>query len=110
MGILPGDDRADANQFVDVAVATGMGEMRNALIVRAADAVIALGGEYGTLSEVAFALKIGRPVVGYETWELSKRGAFDDRVVRVGVGAGCRRRGAAASGRRYLRQAPPTTV
>ncbi len=68
--------------FVDVALATGMGEMRNALIVRAADVVVALGGEYGTLSEVAFALKIGRPVVGFETWELSK-GARRDAVVRV---------------------------
>lgn len=83
VGILPGDDRSGANEFVDVAIATGMGEMRNALIVRAADAVIALGGEYGTLSEVAFALKTGRPVVGYDTWELSKRGVADDGVVRV---------------------------
>jgi uncharacterized protein (TIGR00725 family) len=83
VGILPGTDRRDANPFVDVALTTGMGEMRNALIVRAADVVVALGGEYGTLSEVAFALKIGRPVVGYETWELSKRGSADDGIVRV---------------------------
>lgn len=83
VGLLPGKDRKKANPFVDIALATDMGEMRNALIVRAADVVVALGGEYGTLSEVAFALKIGRPVVGYETWELSKRGAFDDGIVRV---------------------------
>jgi uncharacterized protein (TIGR00725 family) len=83
VGILPGNDRRDANEFVDVAIATGMGEMRNALIVRAADVVVALGGEYGTLSEVAFALKIGRPVVGFDTWELGKRGAADDAIVRV---------------------------
>jgi uncharacterized protein (TIGR00725 family) len=83
VGILPGHHRREANEFVDVALATGMGEMRNALIVRAADVVLALGGEYGTLSEVAFALKVGRPVVGYETWELSKRGAADDAIVRV---------------------------
>lgn len=82
VGILPGDDRGAANRFVDVAIATGMGEMRNALIVRAADVVVALGGEYGTLSEIAFALKIGRPVVGYDTWEPSKPGA-GDVIVRV---------------------------
>ncbi len=84
IGILPGDARSDANDFVDVAIATGMGEMRNALIVRAADVVVALGGEYGTLSEVAFALKTGRPVVGYDTWELRKSGGADDGIVRVG--------------------------
>lgn len=83
VGILPGNDRGAANDFVDVAIATGMGEMRNALIVRAADVVVALGGEYGTLSEIAFALKIGRPVVGYDTWEPSKQGRADEAVVRA---------------------------
>ncbi|HEX2295114.1 MAG TPA: TIGR00725 family protein [Actinomycetota bacterium] len=87
VGILPGDDRRAANEFVDVALTTGMGEMRNALIVRAADVVVAVGGEYGTLSEVAFALKIGRPVVGYDTWELAKRGGRDDGILRVSSGA-----------------------
>lgn len=82
VGILPGNDRGAANEFVDVALATGMGEMRNALIVRAADVVIALGGEFGTLSEVAFALKTGRRVVGYDTWDLS-RGTANDGIVRV---------------------------
>lgn len=70
VGILPTDDRRDANPFVDIAVATGMGEMRNALVVRAADAVIAIRGETGTLSEIAFALKTGTPVVGIDTWEI----------------------------------------
>jgi uncharacterized protein (TIGR00725 family) len=64
IGILPGADPGAANRFVDVALATGMGEMRNALIVRAARAVIAIGGGAGTLSEVALALRIGTPVVG----------------------------------------------
>jgi uncharacterized protein (TIGR00725 family) len=72
LGILPGTDRRDANDFVTVAVPTGMGEMRNALIVRAADAVIAVGGEFGTLSEIALALKAGKPVVGLGTWQLGK--------------------------------------
>jgi len=64
IGILPGNDPADANRFIDIPLATGMGEMRNALIVRAAGAVIAIGGSYGTLSELALALRIGTPVVG----------------------------------------------
>lgn len=64
VGILPGSDPADANPHIDVPLATGMGEMRNALIVRAAGAVIAIGGGWGTLSEVALAQRIGTPVVG----------------------------------------------
>jgi len=70
LGILPGTDRADANEHVTVALTTGMGEMRNGLVVRAADAVVAVGGAYGTLSEIAFALRTGVPVVGIGTWEL----------------------------------------
>jgi uncharacterized protein (TIGR00725 family) len=70
LGILPGLDREDANQYVDVAVPTGLGEARNALVVRAADAVIAVGGGYGTLSEIALALKAGKRVVGIASWEL----------------------------------------
>jgi uncharacterized protein (TIGR00725 family) len=70
LGILPGADRSAANPFVDVAVATGMGELRNGLVVRCADAVIAVGGAYGTLSEIALALKAGKPVVGLATWEI----------------------------------------
>lgn len=64
IGVLPGADPHEANPYVDVPLATGMGEMRNALIVRAARAVIAIGGGHGTLSEVALALRIGTPVVG----------------------------------------------
>jgi uncharacterized protein (TIGR00725 family) len=70
LGILPGSDRAQTNEFVDVAVATGLGETRNALVVRAADVVIAIAGEYGTLSEIALALKTGTPVVGLDTWDI----------------------------------------
>jgi len=70
VGLLPGTDRAQANPHVTVAIATGMGEMRNALIVRAADAVVAVGGAYGTLSEIAFALRTRVPVVGIGTWAL----------------------------------------
>jgi uncharacterized protein (TIGR00725 family) len=71
VGILPGPTREDANPFVDIAIPTGMGEARNALVVRAADAVIAVGGGVGTLSEIGLALKIGRPVIGLGTWEVA---------------------------------------
>jgi uncharacterized protein (TIGR00725 family) len=81
LGILPGYERADANDFVDVAVATGLGEARNALVVRAADAVIAVGGEWGTLSEIALALRAGKRVVGLGTWELHKGGRAVDGVL-----------------------------
>ncbi|PYP49253.1 MAG: TIGR00725 family protein [Gemmatimonadetes bacterium] len=64
IGILPGSDPEAANPHIDVAIATGMGEMRNALIVRAAGAVIAIGGGWGTLSEIALARRIETPVVG----------------------------------------------
>ena len=70
VGILPGTDRASANEWVTVAIATGLGELRNGLVVRAADAVIAIGGGHGTLSEVAFALKTGVPVIGIGSFEL----------------------------------------
>jgi uncharacterized protein (TIGR00725 family) len=70
IGILPGTDRAAANRFVDFAIPTGLGEARNALVVRAADALIAIGGAYGTLSEIAFALKAGKPVAGLGSWEV----------------------------------------
>jgi hypothetical protein len=71
VGILPGNDRAAANPHVSVALATGMGEMRNAVVVRAADVVIAVGGAYGTLSEIALALRTGVAVVGLGTWDLA---------------------------------------
>lgn len=70
IGILPGSDRSAANEWVQVAIATGMGELRNGLVVRSADALIAVGGAYGTLSEIALALKAGKPVVGLGTWRL----------------------------------------
>jgi uncharacterized protein (TIGR00725 family) len=68
VGILPGSDRAAANRYVDVAIPTGLGEARNVLVVRAADALVAVGGGYGTLSEIALALKAGKRVVGLGSW------------------------------------------
>jgi uncharacterized protein (TIGR00725 family) len=70
VGILPGSDRRAANRWVDVALATGLGEARNALVVRAADALVAVGGGFGTLSEIALALKAGKRVVGLDTWRV----------------------------------------
>ena len=70
VGILPGADHSAANRWVDVVIPTGLGEARNALVVRSAAAVIAVGGEYGTLSEVALALRLGTPVIGIGTWTL----------------------------------------
>lgn len=83
IGILPGRNRSDASEHLSAAVVSGMGEARNALVVRSADVVIAVDGEYGTLSEIALALKMGIPVVGLGTWRLSKDDGFTDPIVRV---------------------------
>lgn len=87
LGILPGTDRDAANKWVDIAIATGLGEARNTLVVRAADALVAVGGEFGTLSEIAFALKTGVRVVGLGTWELAKSGAAVEAFPRAGSAA-----------------------
>lgn len=70
VGILPGDSRESANPYIDIPIATGFGEGRNIIIVRSADGFIAIGGEFGTLSEIAFALKAGKPVIGIDTWDI----------------------------------------
>ncbi len=87
IGILPGTDRTEANDFVEVAIPTGLGEARNAVVVGTADAVVAVGGEFGTLSEIALALKAGKAVIGLGTWELARR---DTAVVGVVAAAGPR--------------------
>ena len=71
VGILPGFRRRDANRWVTIPIVTGMDQARNVVLVRSCDAVIAVGGMYGTLSEIAIALKIGRPVIGLGTWRLA---------------------------------------
>lgn len=70
VGILPGLDPKEANEWVDVKIATGIGHARNLAVVASADVVVAVDGEFGTLSEIAFALRLGRPVIGLSTWEL----------------------------------------
>jgi len=71
VGLLPGSDRSAGNAWLTVAVPTGMGELRNGLVVRASDGLVAVGGGFGTLSEIALALKLGRPVVGVGTWDIA---------------------------------------
>jgi uncharacterized protein (TIGR00725 family) len=78
VGLLPGRDAHEANQWVDIAIPTGLGEIRNALVVAAASAVVAVGGEYGTLSEIALALRTGKPVIGVGTWTLTRPGGTTD--------------------------------
>src|SRR5262245_26603315 len=70
VGILPGRDRSEANPFVQIAIPTGLGETRNALVVMGADVVIAFPGAYGTLSEIAHALLAGIPVIGLGSWDV----------------------------------------
>jgi uncharacterized protein (TIGR00725 family) len=102
IGILPGMDRREGNPHLTVAIPTGLGELRNALIVRAADALIAVGGAFGTLSEIALALKTGVPVVGLGTWELGKGGrpADPDPIVRAATPEAAVRHALRAAGAR----------
>jgi uncharacterized protein (TIGR00725 family) len=70
VGILPQDNTLGSNRYIDVAVATGLGIGRNVIIARTADALVAIGGGYGTLSEIAFGLQLGKPVVGISSWDI----------------------------------------
>ncbi len=89
VGFLPGLDPRAANRWVDVVIPTGLGEARNLLVVRSAAVVVAVGGGYGTLSEIAFALRVGRPVVGVGTWVLTRPdGVEDGGMVAVGDAGG----------------------
>lgn len=74
VGILPTTDRGDANAWIDIAIATGLGVARNAVIVHSSDGIIAVGGRYGTLSEMAYARQLGTPLVSLGSWR------FDDTV------------------------------
>jgi uncharacterized protein (TIGR00725 family) len=72
IGLLPGDDPDEANEYVDVAIATGLDHARNAILARTADGVVAVGGGLGTLSEIALALRNGRPTIGIQTWRFDR--------------------------------------
>lgn len=77
IGIVPGNSVSEANPFCTQVVATGIGHARNLAVVSSGDAVIAVGGEWGTLSEIGFARAIGRPVIALDSWELSDRERMD---------------------------------
>jgi uncharacterized protein (TIGR00725 family) len=105
LGILPGADAATANAWIDLALPTGMGEARNCLVVRAARAVIAIGGEFGTLSEIAFALKLGVPVVGLHTWQLARHGRIQPHITEAATPEDAVRRALALA--RLTDEGPP---
>ena len=81
IGILPGDDRQAANPHVQIPIVTGMGYARNVAVVKSAQAVIAVGGSYGTLSEISHALQSGIPVIGLNTWSLSRNDEPDKSII-----------------------------
>jgi uncharacterized protein (TIGR00725 family) len=83
LGVLPTLSRSDANPYVTHAIATGIGEARNLAVVASGDAVIAVGGEWGTLSEIAYARKLRRPVVALRSWSLRNRAGTDLGIVEV---------------------------
>jgi len=81
IGILPGDNYQAANPYVQIPIVTGMGYARNIAVVKSAQAVIAIGGNYGTLSEISHALQSGIPVIGLNTWSLSRNGQPDNSII-----------------------------
>jgi uncharacterized protein (TIGR00725 family) len=81
IGILPGEDSLSANPHVQIAIATGLGYARNIAVAKSARAVIAVGGSYGTLSEIGYALQGGIPVIGLGTWSLSRNGKEDRSII-----------------------------
>jgi len=81
IGILPGDSSQAANPYVQIPIVTGMSYARNVVVVKSAQAVIAIGGSYGTLSEIAHALQAGIPVIGLNTWSLAKNNQPDGSII-----------------------------
>ena len=81
VGILPGEMRQQANPYVRIPVVTGIGYARNVAVVKSGQAVIAIGGSYGTLSEISHALQSGIPVIGLNTWTISKNGQVDTSII-----------------------------
>jgi len=83
IGILPGDTAEAANAYVGIPVVTGLGYARNVIVVKSAQAAIAIGGNYGTLSEIAFACQRNIPVIGLNTWEMSRNSDTDNTIIRA---------------------------
>jgi uncharacterized protein (TIGR00725 family) len=83
LGILPTTELSDANPYVTHTIATGIGHARNLAVVASGDAVIAIGGEWGTLSEIAFARRLERPVIALQSWPLRSRAETDLGIVEA---------------------------
>ena len=83
VGILPGDNRQSANPYVKIPITTGIGYARNAAVVKSAQAAIAVDGSYGTLTEIAYALQGGIPVIGLDTWSISINNKEDSSIIRA---------------------------
>lgn len=83
IGVLPGDDRESANQYIQIPIVTSIGYARNVIVVKSAQAIIAVGGSYGTLCEISYALQSGLPVIGLETWSISRNGHTDKSIIRA---------------------------
>lgn len=81
IGILPGDNWQSANPYIQIPIATGIGFARNIAVVKSAQVVIAVAGSYGTLSEISHALQSGIPVIGLNTWSLSRNGQHDNSII-----------------------------
>ena len=81
IGILPGENHQAANPYVQIPIVSGIGYARNIAVVKSAQAVIAVGGSYGTLSEIAYALSSDIPVIGLNTWSLSRNGQQDNSII-----------------------------
>lgn len=81
IGILPGENRQSANPYVQIPIATGLGYARNAAVAKSAQAVIAIGGSYGTLTEIGYALQTGVPVIGLNTWTISQNDKQDKSII-----------------------------
>lgn len=82
IGVLPWD-RSDANPYIKIPIVTGIGECRNIIIVKSSDAIIAIDGGYGTISEIAFALKFNVPIVGVNTWDLKSNSGDCPHIIKV---------------------------
>lgn len=92
VGILPGGAGSDANRYIDIAIATDMGQARNVIIAHTCDSLIAVAGGYGTLSEIAFGLNLGKPIIGLGSWQvdpaIQRAESAEDAVAKALAGAG----------------------
>jgi len=83
IGVIPGDDRKSANPCVQIPIVTGIGYARNVIIIKSAQAIIAVSGGYGTLTEIGYALDSKKPVIGLKTWKFSRNNRMDKSIIRA---------------------------